>query len=337
MKKILLSLVTTTILFTGCNNVAQPNTPVKFYTPAKLSVIKKGSKIYVKNLHNSQYKSKQLLTGIKDYFKKDNIFKIVNNIKDADVVISLNNFYSYAKDTLSQKAYNIKYYKKTNIYRDSKGRETGGQDVLLNTNFASSTATLITTVSIYDKKHLEPLVYFNITPTDTSKTPSLVNTANSAAFNKKFTQEVINKLNDLVTTKNKNANVFLPKNVNKTLKSDLLSANFTQLFKDTKEILPKFDIEEVSVAKYDSISKEASKKGSKIKKRDLESDLSNFYIYLMAKEATDISAKNIKKVYNGYKKIMNLTSDESLILACANSLGRLEFKANRLKINLGDL
>jgi len=84
MKKTLLSLAVAGMVFSGCNNVAQPNTPVKFYTPAKLSVIKKGSKIYIKDIHNSNYNPKLLVKNIKEYFKKDNIFKVVDNIKDAD-------------------------------------------------------------------------------------------------------------------------------------------------------------------------------------------------------------------------------------------------------------
>jgi hypothetical protein len=56
----------------------------------------------------------------------------------------------------------------------------------------------------------------------------------------------------------------------------------------------------------------------------------------MAKESTDISSKNLISVYNAYKRIIFLTNDETLILACANSLGRIEFKANRLNINLGE-
>ena len=340
MKKSLIPLALVGLMYQGCtNNVVQPNTPVKFYTPSKLSVIKEGSKIYIQGLHDHKYKSSKLHKGIKNYFEKDNIFKVVNSIKSADIVISVNTFYSYRADDSSDTKYNKKYFVKREVYKNSRGKTTGGKDKLLMSNHSSSTATLITTVSIYDKKNLEPLVYFNVTPTDTSKVimgKSSTIYKSSNAFNSKFTNDVISKINDLVTTKDKNVNVFIPKNGNAKLKSSLLNANFKDLFKNSKSVLPAFAISEVSMKKYEDIKKQASVKGSKIQKRDLETDLSNFYIYYMAKESTDISAKNIKDVHKSYKKIISLTKNESLILACANSLGRVEFKADRLKINLGD-
>ena len=91
MKKKLIPLALVGLIYQGCgNNVPKPNTPVKFYTPAKLSVIENGPKIYIKGLNDYNYNSKVLKKGIKDYFKKDGIFSIVENIKKADVIIIIN-------------------------------------------------------------------------------------------------------------------------------------------------------------------------------------------------------------------------------------------------------
>ena len=340
MKKTLIPLSIVGILLTGCvNNVLQPTTPVKFYTPSKLSVIKEGSSIYIKNIHSNNYNSSSLVKDIKSYFKKDGIFNIVSNIKSADVIISLNTFYSYRRDNSSDTKYNKEFMVKTKVYRDRKGRETGGQDSIVMTNTSASTATLITTISIYNKKTLQPLAYFDISPVNTSTVvlgKSTTSYKSNKAFNKELTKNVINKLNDLVTTKNKNINVFMPNNDNKILRKLLLSAKFKELFSEAKAILPKFKLSDISVEKYKNLNAKASIKGSTIQKRDIEQDLSNFYLYYMAKESTDISSKNIKDVFNAYKKIMFLTQNEELSLACANSLGRIEFKADRLKIDLGE-
>jgi hypothetical protein len=333
MKKKLVPLLAC-FIFAGCvnNKVIQPNTAVKFYTPSKLSVIEAGSKIYIQGLDDYHYKSNALKKGIKDYFKKDGIFSIVDNIKQADIVISMNTFYSYRKDDLSDTRYNVKYYVNT------KRSGNSSQDYLVQTSSSSSTATLMVTASIYETKSLQPLAYFSIIPENTSTISTnekggMYNSSND--FTTSLTKEVIEKLNNLVTTKNKNVNVFLPKNTDPKMKSALLNGKFDLVLSLSKTILPSFSIYEVTQAKYDDIKKAASKKGSKVKARNLEFDLSNFYIQLMAKESTDISTKNIKAVYDGYNKILSLTKDNSLILACANSLGRIEFKANRLKINLG--
>ena len=340
MKKALMSVALIGLMFQGCgNNVAQPNTSVQFYTPSKLSVIKKDSKIYIQSLHDHKYLSKNLHKGIKDYFKQDGIFQIVNDAKSADVIISINTFSSHRADNSTDTKYNKSYTKIRETFKNSEGRETGGQDKIVEANFTSSTATLIATVSIYDKKNLEPLVYFNVTPKDTSVTRIGSGDAmykSKKDFSIQFTQEIIKKLNDLVSTKNKAVNVFLPKKSNAKLKTLLLQSKFKELIAEAKSILPTFDIQDISINKYDEIKKQSSVKGSKVKARDLETDLSNFYIYFMAKESTDISAKNIISVYKAYKKVMFLTKDDTLSLACANSLGRVEFKANRLNINLGD-
>ncbi len=339
MTKKLMPFVFAGLLFQGCNDVAQPNIPMNFYTPSKLSVVKEGSKIYIQNLHNYKYKSTDLINGINEYFKKDNIFKIVDNIKSADIVIGINTFYSYRTDNSSDTKYNKKYFVKREIYRNSRGKETGGKDLLITSNHSASTATLISTISIYDKKNLEPLVYFNITPTDTSTKifgkDNTLPTSNSQ-YNEKFTEEVIKKINDLITTKVKKANIFLPNNSNAAYTKLLLNTDFNALYKSSKDLLPSFDVLDISVEQYEEINQKASVKGSKTQARNMEVDLSNYYIYMIAKESTDLSAANIIKVYKSYKKIIALTKNESLILACANSLGRIEFKADRLKINLGD-
>jgi hypothetical protein len=336
MKKTLIPLSLIGILFTGCvNSVVKPTTPVQFITPSKFSMIKKGSNIYIQELHNFKYNSKSLHKGLVKYFKKDKIFNIVNNIKKADVIISLNTFYSYRGDTNSDGKYNIRYDVERVVYRDKKGRETGGYDKLVSSNYMASTATLVSTVSIYNKKDLAPLIYFNISQTDTSKAKSKKGYKSNKKFNSEFTSKLIEKLNDLITTKAKKANVFLPNLCDKELKSLLLNANFATLFQKAKTILPPFSLDEVNEEKYELINKQASVKGSKISKRDLETDLANFYIYYMAKESTDISRKNVKDVFNAYKRIMFLTKNESLMLACANSLGRVEFKADRVNANLG--
>ena len=65
-----------------------------------------------------------------------------------------------------------------------------------------------------------------------------------------------------------------------------------------------------------------------------ESLLSNYYIYLLSKESKDISPDNIKDLYLSYFFLLGKTENEGLIIACTNSLGRLENKCKRLSINL---
>jgi len=336
-KKTILSFVIILLILTGCNKVVQPNTPVKLYTPSKYNVIKKGSKIYFQSQNSDHYNSKKLIQDIKNYFKQNNIFKIVSKKQSADVIINIDTFYSFRKDNNKDIQYNQKDFVETIVYRDKNGNETGGKDVLKKNRFNSTTATLVTSIAIYERKTLQPLVYFDITPSNSSK---LLNNEKSNLISNKdylrdLTQNVVKKLEDIVSTKTKDVNIFVPTKATKSLKASLLSHNTDQLFKEAKKILPEFDILEASLEKYKANALAASQKDSKIIKRDMELDLSNFYIMLVAKESIDVSKANILYVYKGFQNILKLTKDPSLILATSNSLGRIEFKANRLNINLG--
>lgn len=334
MKRILTSVAVAGLLFQGCTKVAQPNTPVKFYTPSKLSVAKKGSKIFINNTFAKGVDQKALISDLNDHFDQNGIFKTVNSIGDADIVINVGSYYSYRKDNSSQAKFNRIYEVKREIYRDSNGREVGGQDHIVKSDFSSSAATLVFTVSIYDKKKLQPLAFLSIIPEQSSSVNGSVTSKES--FKEKFSQEVVKKLEDLISTKVKNVNVFLPEKVDQKLKGLVLNGNFNEAIEYSKSILPELDILDLNNEYYEKNKIASSEENSTVELRDMEYDLGNTYMYLISKESNDVSSKNLSYVFKGYKQILNLTQDDSTILATANSLGRLEFKAQRLNIDLGE-
>lgn len=324
------------VLFQGCNQVAQPNTPVKLYTPSKNNVIKAGASVYFDSMSSDNYNTKELIYQVKEYFTQNGVFKITTHKQKADVIININTFYSYRADDRASVKFNEGYFVETKVFRDRKGKETGGKDELKSKTFKSSTATLVASISIYDRKKLQPLVYFNVIPSDSS-TVSVKEVVNSSeSFSSQLTKNVISKLEDMVTTKTKDVNIFLPAKADPQLRLPLLSGEMAKVIENSKTILPQLDLLEVSQKFYAENAKAASQKDSKVVKRDMEADLANFYVYLVAKESTDVSKANIQSLYQGYKHLLKLTADQSLILATSNSLGRVEFKANRLNINLGE-
>jgi hypothetical protein len=58
--------------------------------------------------------------------------------------------------------------------------------------------------------------------------------------------------------------------------------------------------------------------------RQLETDLINYYGYLLACEASEVSEEALFHTFKGYQSILMLTETPQLIKACAHSLGRLE-------------
>lgn len=334
MRNKIISIAFAGLLLQGCTQVAAPNTPVKFYTPSKLSIVKKGSKIYINDSYSNGIDQKYLIKNLNDYINENKIFQTVNSINDADVVINVSSFYSYRKDNSKQTRYNTVYEVKREIYRDSRGRETGGKDHVVKSDFASSIATLVFSISIYDKKNLQPLAYLSIIPEESSLgTGSLVS---DTKFQESFSTQVIKKLEDLISTKVKNVKIFIPSKVDQTLKSLVLRGDYSEAQNYSKTVLPQLDITELNEDFYIKNKEDASQKDSAVVLRDKESDLSNYYMYLISKEANDVSAVNLRYLFQGYKKILKMTQDDSMIMAVSNSLGRLEFKANRLKINLGE-
>ena len=329
----------------GCAPSLKTNAVVKFDTPSSISVIGSKSKVLLTSLNNYGYKnSPQFLKDIKTEINQAKYFQAVLRAnykvdKTASHLMNIDNFMVYRADNSKQKIYNKQFIKVTHPKRDKRGNEIGGYESIEKKDAKSSTATLITTVTIYDTRNLEPLAYFNIVSTDCDWRKWEEDIADKHLFEKGLRRQIVAKLKDLVTRDRKGVGVIIPDNCDRSAKQLLLNSDYQGAKSRLKILLPQESILVLSprevIKKYEQWAREveiAKKEGRKgILERDMEQDLRNYYLYLMAEEARNISPGNLRSVHMGYTNIVALTEDNSLIEACAHSLGRLEIKAERIE------
>jgi hypothetical protein len=337
------------LLVWGCAPVLTPNAVVRFYAPAELSVIKPDSKIALITLNNFGYDhSMQLLQEVagqinrRDYCKATvkRHYKLGPGNRD-DYIIAVDNFMVYRNDSPAQLRYNTRIIKREAVQRDRKGKVVSGRDYLQEERFSTAIATLITAVSIYEARHLEPLFYFNIVSTESDMKKRAGRPAGENYFEKQLSGQIVDKIKRATTRGTNRRGVILPGRADPTARRLLISGDDDGAEKALAPLLP-FSIDEKDSAEilgfYKQLEARAAaekKKGDKpVAKRNMETDLANFYVDVMAREAKDISADNILTTYNDYVKLLSLTQDDQLIKACAHSLGRVELKAARVQPNL---
>ena len=329
----------------GCAPGLRTNAVVKFDTPSSISVIGPKSKVLLTSLNNYGYKnSPQFLKDITAEINQAKYFQAVlrDNYKadkTTSHLMNIDNFMVYRADNSKQKIYNKQFLTIKHIKRDEHGNEIGGYESVGKKDAKSSTATLITTVTVYEIRNLEPLAYFNIVSTECDWQKWEENITDKHLFEKRLRRQIVAKLKDVITRDKKEIGVIIPDNCDGTAKRLLLNSDYEEAKTRLKTLLPQEDILALTpreiVKKYDQwareaeIAKKAGKKG--ISERHMEQDLRNYYLYLMAEEARNVSPRNLRSVHMGYTKIVVLTEDNSLIEACAHSLGRLEIKAERIE------
>jgi len=341
---LLLVLVAILAILAGCAMPLKTNAVVKFYTPSKISVVKPGSWVMVTSFKNHGFThSRSFLYNISREINKTGYFHtFVSDTprldRKATHIMNIDNFMAFRQDNAEDTKYNTKFIIKQRVKNNRKGEKIGSYEYIAEERGRSSTATLITTVTIYEIESLEPLIYFNIVSTDCSWKRLSKSPKGPARFEKTLTKQIISKLKDMITWDKKEVGVIIPDGCDATAKSLLLQSKYRQTRKRLRPLLPPTNILTLpqskvlkKYAEWQKTAEEARKAGNKsAAPRNMEKDLKHYYLYLMAQEGLNLSVANLRNVHDGYTAILGLTEDSSLSDACAHSLGRVEVKARRI-------
>ncbi|CAN2043769.1 conserved exported hypothetical protein [Candidatus Magnetomoraceae bacterium gMMP-1] len=346
-KKKLLSLICILLLGTGCAAGIQPNAKLTFYTPSKISVIQPGSKVKLISRHNFGYNNSSiLLRDVETEINKKKYFNafVSENSRNQkpDYLINIDNFIVYRSDQDDQKKYNKKFIKKQNVVKNDNGDIVRGYETIEKIDSKSSTATLITAVSIYRASNLEPLSFFNTVSTYTAWKTWREKLDSEKSFEKKLSRNIVVKIADSISSGKKKVGVVIPTGGDSIAKNLLETENYEKAKERLKSILLSLmdlmDYSPLEIKKqyklWEKQAEAAKKEGKKPVIRSMEEDITNYYLYLMALESDGISEKSLQKIHNGYITILRLTNDSQLIKACAYSLGRVEVKGKRIKSDL---
>ncbi|CAH2031433.1 hypothetical protein [Trichlorobacter ammonificans] len=343
------------LLAAGCVTTRiEPDTQVVMDTPSQLSGIPAGSTVQIISLdrgNNCRYASAdKLRTRLEELMKKvqetapEHAFRIVSgNTANADYLMNVDLFCSYRQDSTADTRFNTVTLKQEKEITNSNGEPINGYEYLVTETTKSATGSFIASVSIYERKNLIPIGYFNVIAYDTSTTPQNGKPAEATVLLGQLGQQVVAKVKDMVNRDKKPVGAFMPERSNENLKKMVLSGPTPTLLSKISSLLPMEPASipaKLNLEYYNSLklaNEERRKKGEKdVIDRSMELDLSNYYLFLTVKEALDVSPSSILEVFEGHSRILGLTADDGLVRASAHALGRLEVNARRLGIKLGD-
>jgi hypothetical protein len=334
-------------LLGSCAPTLQPNAEVRFHVPATLSVIEKDSKIGIMSLGNNQYgypNTQALLKTLTaqinkaGYFKATAISKLQPGMNFTHLM-NIDNFMVCRRDTDQQTRYNRKYGVIKKETRDSKGNVIEVSEQIGFEDARSAAATMITAVTIYRVSNLEPLIYFNvISNADDWKPLSASLEASESQFEKALSRRIIDKIKEDTSAERKKTGVILPDSGDQEAKRLILDDRSSAAIQRLKPLLPDQEVFDLSpnevrewYEKESRKTEEAGKAGNKDNtKRELERDLANFYLYAIANETLEVKPATLQSAFRRYSWILSLTESDSLITACAHSLGRVETFAGRI-------
>ena len=265
--------------------------------------------------------SKEIETALK-YGMQRNGGVAFADLSESDFVICLDLFFSYTKDLPEA----VKYNTKIKVERVSN--EYGGYDKIVRIGKETALGVLVANVSLYRIKDLSPITFFTITAYDTSEKPPEKSLKTKQQLADKLGKEIVFKIKDLMVADYRKIKTYIPNNANKNIqkafdRNDALKLQYA--------IKKQIKTPTLNGLKTTLIKKKKYFANNNAKKESL---LSNYYLYLLTKERTDISTENIKNLYRSYLFLLKETENEGLIIATANSLGRIEQKCKRLSINL---
>jgi len=328
MKRSLLtvgSAIAVIVALSGCSSVdwenvgyVSPANEVNLKAKPSIKIIAVGNKKMmapiVKRIEN------EFANSEREQFKRKNISKdqeekqYVLVSENPDYWIVLSGEHKFRADDRNAIPFNRK------VGKTSSENENGGKEFIQTVDHNSSTATALLSIAVYGVNDLSPVYYSDVALYDADFKSDKVRSA--AEYNTAFEEQIIAKIKDAFLIQKRNIETALPKNADRYMKQALLAGKAEEVITRAKDIIPQdFDsfMDDIAAGKY------------KEKVDEMEIMLSDYYILALAKEIHNFEPGNLRKLHAQHVAILEQTTEEGLIIACPNSLARIESKLRLLQ------
>ncbi|MBF0449447.1 MAG: hypothetical protein HQK75_01975 [Candidatus Magnetomorum sp.] len=295
------------IMCVGCAGQKQPAIPfvlqnitLKYDKPYPLKSIVPKSYLYITSAKTEGYeKSSELIDAIKKRFIQNDYFQITDHID--------------LKGKLPVYVLNINHYVES---PKQQAKKAGIHDMHEISNLCEQSDALISLVSLYDPHQFEIKGVFMLR----SQAKKTFEDDNEESFEMRLSRQIVNRLNEMISVPSKSIQVYIPGAMDQRARNYLAHYKYQEAKSRLQSILPSFDYSEHSAKEI--LDKYSQWHRSHL--RQLETDLINYYGYLLACEASEASEEQLYRAFKGYQSILALTETPQLIKACAHALGRLE-------------
>jgi len=295
------------IMCMGCAGKNQPAVPfilqnitLKYEKPYPLKSIAPKSYLYITSEKKEKYeKASLLIDALKKRFQQNAYFQVTDHIdlhkKNPSYILNINHYVESPKQN---------------------AKKAGIRDMHEIINICDQSDALVSLVSLYDPRHFEVKCVFIIK----SKAKKTFEDDSEESFETRLSRQIFNRLNEIITVQSKTINCYIPGTLDQRAKNYLIHYQYEKAKDRLQSLLPAFDFSKHTT--QETLNKYAIWHRSHL--RQMETDLLNYYGYLLACEASNVSEEALYKIFKGYQSVLLLTDSPQLIKACSHALGRLE-------------
>jgi len=293
------------LIYSGCSMSFQTSIPLvnahvtlKYDKPYPLKSINPDAFLIIVSDESEQYKKSQaLLQEVKQRLKQTGYFQITDHLDD-----------SRKSPTY---ILNINHYVNSPM---QKARNAGIRDMHEIDNICEQSDALISYVSLYDPQYFEMKHVFMIK----SLAKKNFESKGPKSFESQLSQQIVSQLDKAITVPRKSIDAYILPGMDLRAKRYLIQYDYIKARNRLNSILPAMDYTQKSVPEI----KKQYEKWHRNNLRNLETDLINYYGFLLACEASEADPIKLQDIYKGYQTIITLTESSQLIKACAHALGR---------------
>jgi len=293
------------IIFSGCTMGVKTSIPLvnsyvtlKYDSSHPLKSINPDTFLIVVSDESEAFKKNQeLLQGVKQRLKQAGLFQLTDHMDD-----------SRKSPTY---LLHINHYVNSPI---QQARNAGIRDMHEIDNICKQSDALMTFVSLYDPQSFEIKHAFIIK----SLAKQSFESKGSKSFEFLLSKQIVSQLDKSISVPHKSIDAYLLSSMDSRAKHFLIQYDYIKAKKRFKSILPSLLYSTNSI---NSIQKHY-KQWHRNRLRNLETDLINYYGFLLACEVSEADPIGLKRIYKGYETIITLTESSQLMKACGHALGR---------------
>lgn len=309
--------VSATSMFLCCSCSTIEWVDVGYLTPASDVPLKKSPVVDIVCVDKNEMTS-TIAQSVKKLFAESDQFTIADSEKSPDYLIVLSGESQYRKDTENEKTYNKV------VTKIAEKNDSGGEEKILVSEYDSSASSGVINVAVYSIKNLSPIASFDISGYDSEFKPKSEGIRDAAAYDEVLFSQIVEKLNDAFSIQKRISSTVFPERGDSELKRLVKAGRTADALERAKNIQPlEFDafVQNINDGKYAEGDKWYSSVNALV-----EEKLCNYYVIAIAEEIDDYSPANLKRLHDRHLAILNLTNDDDLMLACPDSLARIERK-----------
>ncbi len=313
----------------GCStaNVAFRNYPTTTFAEVPLA---NGASIRVVARDGAGDTAKRFAEALSRELVSDEGFRLASDGESADYWFIVDGKATFRADTPDQARYNTAYY----IVRQEN--DAGGHEEIERTDKSSRSSSRGMSLAIYKSKGLSPIRYLELPlwegalgpDVDTSKDQGLKTDA-------RFAKLALERVKDVFLTQTKTVSVPVPRDADEILRKAFIRLDEAAVAGDAEALAAaKAEIEQRSAEilpdSIDTFGEKLATDEWKGREKEAETILGNYHIRALAREAGCLHQEELRAVHAEQLRILELSTMDSLRMACPIALARIEYKLGNL-------